>query len=119
MTIKNTLSATKAREDFFSILTKVQTPGQYVTLTDKGTPKAVIMSAEEHESLLETIEVMRDFPDLNKDTAELKRDMKSGAYKNYITLDEILAKEGYVLNDKGKKKYAVPVSPKSKRGKKS
>lgn len=39
----------------------------YYTLTDKGRPKAVVMSAEEFESWAETLEVMRDFPNLDKD----------------------------------------------------
>lgn len=62
------------------------------------------MSAEKFDSWRETIEVMHEFPNLKKDIEEARRDYKKG---NYITLDELLAKGGYVLADKGKTKYGV------------
>ena len=62
------------------------------------------MSAEDFDSMTETIEVMHDFPDLKKDIEEAERDYKKG---DYITLDELLAKEGYVVADKAKNKYGV------------
>lgn len=104
MSIKNTLSATKAREEIFSLISKVQMPGQYFTLTENGFPKAVIISAEEFESWQETLEVMRDFPDLMANTKRAEREFKAG---DYTTIEEILAKEGYVLNGKGNKKHEV------------
>jgi len=104
MNTKTTLPITEARKKIFKITDEAQKPGNYYTLTEKGRPKVVIMSAEEFESWQETIKVMRDFPNLDKDIKEAKRDYKKG---NYITLEELLKKEGYVLADKGKKKYGV------------
>ncbi len=49
----------------------------------------------------ETFEVMRDIPDLKKDIKEVERDLKTGAYKKYITLEELLEEEGF----KEKKKH--------------
>ena len=117
MNSKNTLPITEARKQIFDIAEEVQKPGVYFTLTEKGRAKAVIMSADEYESWTETMEVMHDFPDIMKDIEELDKDIKSGAYKNYTTLDEILAKEGYVLADKGKNKYEIHSKAKTKRRK--
>src|SRR3989338_8548675 len=97
---KNTISISQARSKLFSIAQKVQTPGVYFTFTDKGRPKTVIMSADEYESIVETIEAMHDFPGLDRTIAKVDKDLKSGVYLRYLTLDDILAKEGYILNNK-------------------
>ncbi len=112
MNTNATLPISEARKEIFDIAEKVQSPGTYYTVTERGKPKIVIMSAEEFESWQETLEVMRDFPDLDKDIKEAERDYKTG---NYVTLEEILAKEGYVLADKNKKKYGVQ-SRRAKKG---
>ena len=104
MNIKTTLPITEARKQIFKITDDVQQPGNYYTLTENGRPKAVLISAEEFESWQETMEVMREIPDLEKWTKEAEREFKKG---KYITLDEFLAKEGYVLADKGKKNYGI------------
>ena len=118
MRTKTTLPISEARKRIFEIAEEVQKPNNYYTLTEKGRPKVVMMSAEEFESWAETLEVMREFPDLDKDVAELERDMRSGKWKEYTTLDEILAREGYIVADKAKKKY-VRRSPQTKRRKRT
>lgn len=102
--MKTTLSISEARKRIFDIADDVQKPGVRYTFTDKGKPKAVLMSAEDFESLEETIEVLRIFPNLDKAIAQVDRDIKSGAYKKYITLEELLAKDGYVLHGKTRAK---------------
>ena len=97
MDTKTTLSISEARKKIFKIAEKVQKPSTYYTLTEKGIPKVVVMSAEEFESWRETLEVMRDFPNLEKDVKKAEKDFKKG---NYSTLEKILAKEGFVLADK-------------------
>ena len=104
MRAKTTIPITEARKRIFDIAEEVQKPDVYYTLTEKGRPKVVIMSAEEFESWIETLEVMRDFPDLAKDVKEAREEFRRG---DYVTLDELLAKEGYILADKGKKKYGI------------
>ncbi|MBI2057744.1 MAG: type II toxin-antitoxin system Phd/YefM family antitoxin [Candidatus Yanofskybacteria bacterium] len=116
---KNTISISQARSKLFTIAQRVQTPGVYFTFTDKGRPKTVIMSADEYESIIETLEVLRDFPDLDRTIAKVDKDVKSGAYLNYPTLDDILAKEGYILNNKLNTKHGVSATRRTKRAKKS
>ncbi|MDP2641596.1 MAG: type II toxin-antitoxin system Phd/YefM family antitoxin [Candidatus Yanofskybacteria bacterium] len=113
---KKTIPITEARKRIFEIVEEVQKPDTYYTLTEKGRPKAVILSVEEFESLWETIHTYEDIPDLAKDIEELEQDIKSGEYENYPTLEEILAKEGFVVADKPQKnqRYGVHAKHKAK-----
>jgi antitoxin YefM len=104
MSAKTTIPISEARRKIFDIAKEVQKPGVYYFLTEKGRSRAVMMSAEEFESWVETLEVMKDFPNLAKDIKEARAEYRKG---DYVTLDELLVKEGYVLADKNKKKYGV------------
>lgn len=114
MNSKTTLSITEARKKIFDIAQDVQNPGVYYTLTENGKPKAVIVSYEEYESLIETIDVMSEMPDLAKDIKEADRAVKTGEYKKWTTLEELLAKQGYVLAEKANKQYGIPAKVKAK-----
>lgn len=95
------MSISQARKNIFDIAERVQTPGTAFTLTDNGKPKVVMMSAEEFESWAETLEVIKDFPDLKKDIAEAERDFKKG---NYITLDEFMKNDQAKVAKKDKRR---------------
>jgi len=119
MNIKTTLPISEARKKIFDIAKEVQKPGNYYTLTEKGRPKAVMMSAEEFDSLQETLEVTKEFPDLKKDIKETDRALKSGEYKSWTTLEELLLKEGFLVADKSSKQYGVSGKHQAKRGKRT
>lgn len=114
MSIKNIISITEARNNLFKITDQIQKSGAYFTLTERGRAKAVIMSAVEFESWQETVEVMREFPDLDKDIKETNKAVKTGEYKNWTTLEQLLAKEGFQVADKSLKKYEVSTKIKTK-----
>ena len=116
MDSKTTLSISEARARIFEIADAVQKPETHYTLTENGRPKAVIMSAEEFESWQETLEVMRDFPDLKKDIRKAEEDYQKG---RYITLENILTEQGFVLADKSKNPYAVSRRTHKKKPKRS
>ena len=101
MNIRNTLSISEARKKIFDIADEVQQPNTYFTLTEKGRPKIVIMSAEEFESWMETFEVMRDFPDLKKDIRQAEEEYRKG---ETTTLEDYLAQEGYDVSNRTLKK---------------
>jgi len=107
MDTKTTLPISEARKKIFKIAEKVQKPATYYTLTEKGRPKAVIISADEFKSWQETLEVIKDFPDLDKTIKEVDRDVRTGEYKKYPTLEKVLADYGFVLADKSKTKYGI------------
>lgn len=94
MNTKTTLSISEARKKIFDIADEVQKPNTYFTLTEKGKPKMVIMSAEEFESWMETLEVIKDFPNLKEEIKQAEKDFERG---DYVTLDELLAQEGYEI----------------------
>jgi len=119
MDSKNTISISEARKRIFEIAEEVQKPDKYYTLTENGRPKAVLMSAEQFDSLQETLEVMREFPNLDKDVEETDKAVKSGEYKNWITLETILAKEGFVVAEKPAKKYGISTADQTKREKRT
>jgi prevent-host-death family protein len=113
MNTKTTLPISEARKKIFNIAKEVQKPSRYYTLTEKGIPKAVVMSANEFESWQETLEVIREFPDLDKDIKETERAVKNGEYKNWTTLEELLAREGFLIADKSTQKYGVSIKGKA------
>jgi len=100
MNTKTTLSISEARKKIFEMAKKVQKPSTHYILTEKGRPKVAFMSAEEFESWQETLEVVRDFPNLEKDIKKAEREYKQG---NYSTLENVLSKQGFVLTSKRKK----------------
>jgi len=113
MNIKNTCSLTEARKNIFSLADQVQKTGIHLTFTEKGSPKVVLMSADEFEAWQETIEILHN-PQLMK---TIKRAERNISKKDYLTLEEVLKTEGFVLQDK-KNKY-VSGNPKKRRRKTS
>lgn len=102
MDTKNTFTISEARRRIFEIAEKVQVPNTYVTLTESGKPKVVILSSEEFDSWMETLEVTKDFPELKKDIKQAKKEVKK---KAIITLDAYYGKAPRSL--KSKSTYAV------------
>lgn len=113
MDLKKVLPLTEARKNIFKIIEDIEKEGVCYGLTERGRIKAVLMPVEEFESWRETLEVMKDFPDLDKSIREARENWKN---KSFSSLENILAQEGYVLADKPKKKYA-PNTSKPKSGK--
>lgn len=116
---KRTISISDARKRIFEIADEVQSPNKVYTLTVDGRPKMVVMSAEEYESWLETMEVLRDFPDLDKEVAETDAAVRTGAYKKWVTLEDMLDRRSIVVAEKPKRNYGIHSKDKIKSGKKS
>lgn len=119
MDTKKTISITEARKNLFDIAKEVQAPNKVYILTEKGKPTVAVMSAEEYESWVETMEVDRIFPDLAKDVAEADEAVRTGAYKKWPTLADLEKDWGFAVADKSKKKYGVQSSANKKGPKKS
>ncbi len=82
----------EARKKIFSIAQDVQKPNQHYTLTENGRPKAVVLSVDEYQSLIETVDILNN-PVLMKDIKKAESEYAKGQYS---TLDDILKEEGYV-----------------------
>lgn len=104
MNTRTTIPISEARKRIFEIAEEVQKPDNYYTFTENGRPKAVLMSAADFESWQETMEVIRDFPDLKKDIKKAEEEYEKGSY---VTLSELLLENTSVIADKPKKKYEV------------
>ncbi|MBI4138502.1 MAG: type II toxin-antitoxin system Phd/YefM family antitoxin [Candidatus Wildermuthbacteria bacterium] len=109
MDSKRTISVSEARKRIFEIIDEVQKPDAYYTLTENGKPKAVILSAENFEDLLDDLDIYSD-PDLLKEIQEAEREYKNG---EYISLEELKKEfgvrwhEALAVREEGKEKYGI------------
>lgn len=107
MDSKRTLSITEARKRIFEIVDEVQKPDTYYTLTEKGRPKAVILSYEYFDDLLDDLEIYSD-PDLQKAIEEAEKEIARG---EVVSWDELKKELGWepmtelAVRDKGKEQY--------------
>ena len=116
---KTTISISEGRKRLFEMTDEVQTPNRVYTLTVDGKPKAVLMSAEEYESMIETMEVNRIFPNLGKEVAEVEEAFKTGKHKKWPTLEDLKRDWGLAVAEKPKRKYGIQTRNKTKSKKKS
>jgi antitoxin YefM len=109
MNSKTTLSISEARKRIFDIAEEVQKPGKFYTFTEKGVPKAVLMSAEQFDSLMEDLELSGD-PEFAKRMEEVEKEFKRG---EYVTLEEAKKELGWdkfnsqMVMEKASKSYKV------------
>ncbi len=86
--MKKSMTATDARKDFFNVIEAVAKHGRTVTITREGMPSVLMMSVDEFEGWMETMEIMSDpelMRDLDKALAERGVDT--------ISLEELLQEE--------------------------
>ena len=84
------VTATQAKNSFLEILRGAEDRGEEVLVTRNGRPCAVVVSAEEWESLLETIEILSD-PDVMKKLTRAFRERKAGRFFSH---EEVWKKVG-------------------------
>ena len=113
---QNIISTTEARRRIFGLTKDVQRPGNHYILTENGKSKAVILSAKEYENIQSTIESLTEDPDLPELIAEADEAVRTDDFSNYISFDDFLKEEGYVVAEKGGE-YVVQHTTKQ-RGKK-
>ena len=77
-----TMSATQARKQWFELLQQASKPGLHVTIRHKNLPDTVIMSAEEFEGWMETMDIMSN----PQEVADIKEGM---ADTETFTLEEV------------------------------
>ncbi|OGY92201.1 MAG: hypothetical protein A3H70_00935 [Candidatus Komeilibacteria bacterium RIFCSPLOWO2_02_FULL_48_11] len=110
MNTKTTLSISEARKNIFDIAEAVQKPGLHYTFTENGKPKAVLISADEFDSLLETMEILND----PKALANIKKAEQEFARGEHVSWDEAKRILGWdkmpasLIRDRGAKHYGTP-----------
>lgn len=82
------ISATNARSQLFALIEQAGKPGSFVSITHRDLPDVVMMSAEEFEGWIETMEIMSD-TQLMKDIAIGIKEKKEGGT---VSLEDVLSK---------------------------
>src|SRR3989337_4309989 len=82
MAVQNFINATDARNNFFDLLDKVKKNPYPINITVKGIPEAVIMSKEEFDGWIATIETLSD-TELMKSIRQSEKDIKAGRYRDW------------------------------------
>lgn len=80
-----TVTATEARKNFFTILQEIGTPGVSIVITHEGHPKGVLMSVEEFEGWVETMDIMSD----PEEAAEILDALRHKDTEEKISLEEL------------------------------
>lgn len=80
--MNKTISLKEARSRFSTIVDKVDRLSQRYVVTKNGVPKAVVMSAEEFESWVETLELMSN-PKAVKALEQGLKEAKAGKFKSF------------------------------------
>lgn len=72
-----TVTLSEAKAHLAKLLTEVEELGDRFVITRSGRPKGVLLSLDEYEGLLETLEILSD-PDLAGAVREGLRDVEEG-----------------------------------------
>ena len=81
MNSKTIISISEARRRIFDLAEEVQKPSTYYTLTENGRAKAVLMSAEKFDSMMEDLEILSN-PKIMTNIKEAEEQIKRGRNKN-------------------------------------
>jgi antitoxin YefM len=76
------LPVTLARKTFLDLVEKVDRTLIRYVITKKGEPKALLMSYEEFEGWLETLDILSD-PDWVKALSQAKKEAKKGKFLSF------------------------------------
>jgi len=87
--LASTLAANEARTNFYELLDEVGDNLRRFTITHRGKARAVVMPIDELESWQETLEVISENPNILKDIAKSKKDIKEG---KLTSLDDLIKK---------------------------
>ena len=77
MSVNKVVSSTEARSSLSSLLDEIEDLEEHVIITRKGKPLAIMLSYEEYERLIETLDVLSD-PELMKAIEQGEEDIQKG-----------------------------------------
>jgi len=91
-TMVNTISVRELRPQLSKVIDNIHKKFDRYVITRRGKPEVVMMSIDDYEGLLETLEIESD-PELMKRLKKAEEDMKKGKWK---TLEQIHKELGIV-----------------------
>lgn len=77
-----TMTVTQAKSQFLSLLRKSNELGEIFSVTLNGSPYGVIMSQQDYEGMLETIDILQD-KKLSRDLLKRIKDAGQGKYISF------------------------------------
>ncbi len=92
MTMSETLPLSSVKARFSELVGQVEREHDRIVITRNGVPAAVLVSADDLESLEETLEVMSD-PELMAQMRESQEELERG--EEGVTLEELRASLGH------------------------
>jgi len=111
------LSITEARKKLFQIAQEVQKPDIHYALTIEGRPELVLMSFEEYDSLLETIDFLSE-PGALQDLKTAEEEIEKGEVYDWDMVKreiEFAKKGAMIAADAPKEKYQPKIRNQKKR----
>ena len=82
------MTVTEAKAHLLEIIRKADESMQHIIISKNGKPKAIIMSIDEYEGWLETLEIISDKAAI-KDIEEARKELKEG---KVYTFEEVFKK---------------------------
>lgn len=76
------LPVTDVKRDLLSLIKKVQRLNEAIAITRNGRPTAVLLSLDEYEGLLETIEILSDSETL-KTVRKSRKELDAGRFVSH------------------------------------
>lgn len=99
-----TLSITKARKDFPTLVSNAQKRLQDYVITVQGAPAAILISVDEYESLHETLDILSD-KKLMKSIRQGEKEIREGKYEDWEDVKKELGWDVPTKNNhRGKKR---------------
>lgn len=92
MNSKTTIPITEARKRIYEIANEITTKGKRYFFTERGKPTLVLMSLEEYEGWNETMEILKEMPDIMKDIKKAEKEYREG---KTISFEKVLRELGY------------------------
>lgn len=87
MQIDNYVPVTKAKTQLLDMIRIIDDQDSTIAITRNGVPKAILMSMEQYEAILETITILGD-PDLMRQIQDSQTDIKGK--KPLVDLEDLL-----------------------------
>ena len=107
MKTKTTLSVSEARKNIFEIVDEVQKPNIYYTLTERGKPKAVVLSAEKFDYLVDkrNTELLKIYSNFKNEENYKGKILKDAAKAGYIGENYQVFPKIFVIRDESRVVY--------------
>ena len=87
--MNKTISLKEARQKFSTLVDRADRLSERFVVTKNGTPRAVLMSAEEFESWVETLELMSN----PKAVKALEQGLKEAKARKFASFKEVFGEE--------------------------